>query len=67
MFDTISEGDKHLPAKPSIQQRVTAGRKHCEYMQTEECEVVVGPAYERHLQVLQQVDQVQWQPADNKH
>ena len=36
-------------------------------MKAEECEVVVGPAVEGHLQVLQQVDQVQWQPADDEH
>ena len=36
-------------------------------MKTEECEVVVGPAVEGHLQVLQQVDQIQWQPADDEH
>ena len=36
-------------------------------MKAEEGEVVVGPAVEGELQVLQQVDDVQGQPADDEH
>ena len=36
-------------------------------MKAEKSKVVVGPTKERELHVLQQVDQVQGQPADDKH
>ena len=55
------------PDKPSIHKRITTGREHCKDMKAEECEVVVGPAVEGELQVLQQVDHVQGQPADDEN
>lgn len=55
------------PTKLAIHNRVAAGGRHGEDVEAEEGEVVVWPAVQGELQVLQQVDQVEGQPADDEH
>ena len=55
------------PTKPAIHDWVAAGGRHGEDVEAEEGEVVVWPAVQGELQVLQQVDQVEGQPADDEH
>ena len=56
-----------LPGEPSVHDGVAEGGGHGEDVEAEEGEVVVGPAGQGELQVLQQVDQVEGEPADDEH
>ena len=51
----------------AIHDRVAAGGGHGEDVEAEEGEVVVWPAVQGELNVLQQVDEVEGQPADDEH
>ena len=53
--------------EPSVHEGVAAGRGHGEDVEAEEGEVVVWPAVQGELNVLQQVDEVEGQPADDEH
>ena len=51
----------------AIHDRVAAGGCHGKDVEAEEGEVVVWPAVQGELNVLQQVDEVEGQPADDEH
>ena len=56
-----------LTKQAAIQERIAAGGGHGEDVEAEEGEVVVWPALQGELNVLQQVDEVEGQPADDEH
>ena len=56
-----------LTKQAAIQERVAACGGHGEDVEAEEGEVVVWPALQGELNVLQQVDEVEGQPADDEH
>ena len=57
---------KSLPNTEAIEKRVVHSTAHSKTMRTEECEVIIGPAVKRVGEILQNIQNIDWEPAESE-